>query len=159
MDLRVRPMTADDAALVAGWRYVDKASVYNLDSPRPLLEELDCFHAVTDAGTLIGFCCAGKAARVAGMCEEPDTLDIGMGMDPALMGRGHGAAFGRAVLRYLTSRHPGQALRAVVQDWNQRSLQLTRRLGFADAGELIVRQNGRPVRYRVVVKSSKPSSL
>jgi ribosomal-protein-alanine N-acetyltransferase len=86
------------------------------------------------------------------MTEESATVDIGMGMDPAQVGRGYGAAFGQTVLNYLSESHPSRALRAVVQSWNERSLRLTRRLGFEDAGELTVVQGGRPVAYRVVVK-------
>lgn len=44
-------------------------------------------------------------------------------------------------------------LRAVVQSWNERSLRMTRRLGFEDAGgELTVVMRGRRVPYRVVIR-------
>ena len=147
----MRPMTVDDAALVANWRYEGEASVYNLDSDQPLLAELACYFAVWDGDRLIGFCGTGIAARVPGISAEPGTLDIGMGMDPALVGRGHGASFGQAVLDYLSMRHPGQTLRAVIKDWNARSLRLAQGLGFADIGELIALQSGQPVAYRLLI--------
>ncbi len=100
---------------------------------------------------LIGFCCIGVEARIPGMPEQPEILDVGLGMDPALVGRGAGATFGETVLRYLTERHPGKALRAVVQSWNERSLRLTRRMGFEDIGELTTVQSDQPVSYRVVM--------
>lgn len=148
-------MTTDEAELVATWRYDGAWSVYDLDSPQSLLDDLSCYHsAVMDEG-LIGFCCTGIAARVQGMTEESGVLDVGLGMDPALVGRGDGAAFGQAVLSYLSTEAPDQTLRAVIQDWNARSLALARRLGFTDAGELVVVQRGRPVTYRVLTKSPK----
>jgi len=72
-------------------------------------------------------------------------------MDPALVGQGHGTAFGAAVLSYLADEHPGLTLRVAVQSWNARSLGLARRLGFAEAGELTAMQGGRPVTYRVLM--------
>ena len=99
---------------------------------------------------LIGLCCIGIEARIAGMNEDSAILDVGMGMNPQLVGRGNGAQFGETVLQYLDLHHSGVTLRAVVQSWNERSLRLTRRLGFQEAGELIAIQGGRPVTYRVV---------
>ncbi|MCX2931840.1 hypothetical protein ORI20_16280 [Mycobacterium sp. CVI_P3] len=151
-------MTVAQAGLIATWHYDGAWAVYDLDSAQPLLDRLASYHSVTSDQTLIGFCCTGIAARVPGMTEEPGILDVGMGMDPALVGQGHGAAFGATVLSYLTLRHPGQALRAAVQDWNTRSLRLTRRLGSKDAGEIVVHQGGRPVTYRVVVTCSAAPS-
>jgi ribosomal-protein-alanine N-acetyltransferase len=145
-------MTVDDAEQVARWRYSGDWAIYDLGSARPLIDDLANYQSVLAGTALIGFCCMSEAARVAGMAEEPATVDIGMGMDPARVGRGDGAAFGQTVLSYFAQSYPNRALRAVVQSWNERSLRLTRRLGFEDAGEFTVVQDGRPVAYRVVVK-------
>lgn len=150
--MHAHPMTAHEAVQVAAWRYDDAWSVYDLDSQQPLLDELSCYHSVFADDQLIGFCCTGTAARVAGMTEEPGVLDVGMGMNPQLVGAGRGAEFGGFVLEYLDARYGNQTLRAVVQDWNERSLRLIRRLGFTDAGDLIVLPGGRPVTYRVMTR-------
>jgi len=71
-------------------------------------------------------------------------------MNPQLVGRGNGTRFGQIALQYLDDCHPGMTLRAAVQAWNERSLRLTRRLGFEDAGELTTVQGGRSVSYRVL---------
>lgn len=92
------------------------------------------------------------------MNEEPAILDVGMGMNPKLVGRENGTRFGETVLEYLAVQHPGVTLRAVVQSWNERSLRLTRRLGFQDTGELTVIQSDRPVTYRVVRRPSHRDS-
>ena len=84
--------------------------------------------------------------------KEDPAVDVGMGMDPALVGHGHGAAFGQTVLDHLAETCPGRPLRAVVQAWNQHSLRTTSRLGFEEVGELTTMQDGRPVAYRIVVK-------
>jgi ribosomal-protein-alanine N-acetyltransferase len=143
-------MVVDEAADVAAWRYGGDWSIYDLSTSQPLLDNLPSYYTVVNRAELIGFCCIGIEARIAGMDEDPATLDVGMGMNPQLVGRGNGAQFGEIVLQYLDVHHPGVTLRAVIQSWNERSLRLTRRLGFQDAGELIAVQGGRPVTYRVV---------
>jgi ribosomal-protein-alanine N-acetyltransferase len=97
------------------------------------------------------------SARVAGLSEDPAILDVGIGMDPELIGVGHGAAFGQTVLSYLTERYPS-SLRALVQSWNERSLRLTQRLGFEDVGEFTTVQGGREVAYRIVVRYQRPGT-
>ena len=149
-EARVRPMTVGEAADVATWRYGGEWSVYDLATPQPILDNLSSYYTVVSGEDLIGFCCIGIEARIAGMKVDPAILDVGMGMNPQLVGRGNGARFGEIVLQYLDDCHPASTLRAAVQAWNERSLRLTRRLGFEDAGELIVVQDGRSVNYRVV---------
>lgn len=145
-------MTVDEAVDVANWRYGGDWSVYDLSTPQPVLDNLSSYYTVASGDDLIGFCCIGIEARVAGMKAAPAILDVGMGMNPPqLVGRGNGGArFGEIVLQYLDGCHPGIILRAAVQAWNERSLRLTRRLGFEDAGELIAVQGDRSVSYRVV---------
>lgn len=154
--LHVRRMRDDDASAVATWRYTGDWSVYNLASEHELVDELACYHSVFLDGELIGFFCIGDAARVLGLPEDAETIDVGVGMNPKLVGQGFGQSFGHAVLSYLEANYPNQRLRAVVQAWNARSLQLARRLGFEKAGELPVTQGGRSVAYRVVLRPVRP---
>jgi ribosomal-protein-alanine N-acetyltransferase len=55
-------------------------------------------------------------------------------------------------MAFLAREYPGRQLRALVQSWNERSVRLSRRLGFVDVGEFICVQRGRHVGYRVLVK-------
>jgi [ribosomal protein S18]-alanine N-acetyltransferase len=156
-------MYADDARGVAAWHYRGGWSVYDLPSAQALLDDLDSYHVFTavDADAVVGFCCTGAAARVPELVEDPLFVDVGLGMDPRMVGRGYGAVFGEAVLSHVKGEYPGRRLRAVIQSWNERSLRTTRRLGFTDAGELGCVQHGEQVNYRVVVTvrlSSTPRS-
>lgn len=147
----VRDLTAADAAEIAQWRYEGPWSIYDLPADAELRAE-DGYFAVSDVadGRLVGFCCHGVEARVPGLEAAPGMCDVGVGMDPALTGRGNGEAFGRAALEHLRTLAAGDRLRAAVQTWNQRSLRLTRRLGFAPIGVHRCVQNGGEVEYTVL---------
>lgn len=152
----IRPMSVADAAAVAAWRYRDRWAVYDLPSADALLPELADYRVFADEGVIeadiVGFFCTGAAARVPGLAEDPAVVDVGVGMNPARVGQGGGAAFGRAVLAQVAREHPGRSLRAVVQAWNERSLRLCRRLGFVEVGELA---GG----YRILVRSAESSPV
>jgi RimJ/RimL family protein N-acetyltransferase len=152
----VRPMTADEAVRLAGWRYRDQWSAYDLESPTGVLEELALYRAVVDdADTMVGFVCVGAAARVPGLDADARFIDVGVGMDPDLVGRGSGVAFGEMALGHVAHQHPDLPLRAVIQAWNERSLRVAVRLGFLDVGELI----GSRVHYRILIKPASNSPL
>jgi RimJ/RimL family protein N-acetyltransferase len=152
--LRVGPLRAGDPERIAAWRYGGPWSVYD---PRPgdaPVAAEDGYLAVRDAdGRLVGFCCTGGQARVPGLVEEPGVLDVGVGMDPDLVGRGLGRDFGAAVLAHLVPTTPTvRRLRAVVQDWNTRSIRLAQAMGFAVVGQHVVAQDSAQVRYVVLAR-------
>ena len=146
---RVRAMTAADAELVAGWRYDGDWAVYDQPSVSAFLDQLPLYFVVEDGSGPVGFLCIGAAARVAGMAEEKDTVDLGLGLRPDLTGRGNGQQFGAVVLRFVEARFPSKTVRAAVQSWNARSLSLTRSLGFVPVGELVTSQ----VTYQIVART------
>ncbi len=151
--LVVRPLTPGDAAEIAGWRYDGPYAVYDArpDDAPVCAEGGYLAVAGADGGPLVGFCCVGAQARVPGLDEEPGVVDLGVGMAPAYVGAGNGALFGRAVLEHLRATTDARRFRAVVQSWNERSLRLTRRLGFVEVGRHTAMQGGRPVAYTVLV--------
>jgi ribosomal-protein-alanine N-acetyltransferase len=132
--LRVRDLTVDDIADIATWRYDGPWSVYDSDGR---LDPAEGYWAVVEtageAEQLVGFACLGADARVPGLPEAPGLLDVGLGMRPSLVGQGAGRDFAAAVLDFAATRG-ATGLRAVVQDWNERSLRLVARLGFTRTG-------------------------
>ncbi|MFI6214255.1 GNAT family N-acetyltransferase [Nocardia brasiliensis] len=151
--LVVRPLTVDDARQVVGWQYGGPRRIYNLTADEELPSAADGYMAVADAGSgrLVGFFCTGPEARVPGIAADPGILDLGVGMDPHWVGKGHGKQFGSAVLTELRRDHPSTPVRAVIQAWNARSRQLVRQLGFAECAEHSCIQDGRPVTYVVAM--------
>jgi RimJ/RimL family protein N-acetyltransferase len=132
--MRIRDLTRADLVDIAGWRYDDRWAVY--DSDGPLDPELGYWAVVEgdgEAERLVGFGCLGADARVAGLPEADGVLDVGVGMRPDLVGQGLGPEFATTVLDFARARGATR-LRAVVQDWNTRSLRLVERLGFVRTG-------------------------
>ncbi|CAL9370118.1 hypothetical protein SUDANB95_00843 [Actinosynnema sp. ALI-1.44] len=135
MDFVVTPLTTSHATDITTWRYSGRWSVYDSRPEDGLYEAEEGYSAVVDArdGSLAGFLCVGEEARVPGLAEEPDAVDLGVGMHPAMVGQGHGPAFAGAVLDHLRASGVDR-VRIVVQSWNERSLRLAGRLGFTETG-------------------------
>jgi ribosomal-protein-alanine N-acetyltransferase len=152
-ELIVRSLTVADAEQIARWRYEGPWEVYNPRAEDGLMSDNPAYLAVAGDrdGPLIGFCCAGVEARVPGLSAQDDVLDIGVGMNPAWVGRGHGAEFAGAVLDHYRKTAAVRSLRTVVQAWNERSLRLMRSLGFTEAGDHVCEQDGKQVVYKVLV--------
>lgn len=133
--VEVRPLTPDDAEAVSSWRYEGPWSVYDGKENERISAELG-YHAIEErqGGRFLGFFCLGAHARVPGLEEEPGVLDLGVGLDPAVVGQGRGAGIFGPVLGWVASRSPEHHLRAVVQAWNGRSLRFCQALGFEITG-------------------------
>jgi ribosomal-protein-alanine N-acetyltransferase len=153
---QVRPLTAADATVIAGWRYGGPWSRYDISDPAALSSDLG-YWAVEDAtGRLSGFVCLGAEARVPGLGEEAGVVDVGVGVDPVLTGRGEGRHLIGPVLDWVDARTGRSALRAVVQEWNVRPQRLCRSLGFVDVGRHSVTRDGLAVDY-VVLRRPAPT--
>jgi RimJ/RimL family protein N-acetyltransferase len=153
----VRSLERPDAEAIAAWRYEGPWRAYDSRPDDGLLSAADGYYAVADeAGSLVGYLCLGQEARVPGLAADENVIDIGVGMRPDLVGHGLGRVFGAAVLDYVSGRYGDRPLRAVVQSWNERSLRLTRRLGFREDGTHRCIQDGREVSYTVLVRRPSP---
>lgn len=147
-------MTEFFANEVATWTYFDEWSVYNSSPDSDLFTTETGYLAVVGSEkSLVGFACSGVEARVPGLIERVDALDVGFGMNPVFVGQGLGAEFGAAVMNYFQESTEANHLRVVVQSWNERSLTLARNLGFEEIGIHECDQNGSLVAYTLLLKS------
>jgi RimJ/RimL family protein N-acetyltransferase len=149
--LVVRPLTAAVAEQIATWRYDGQWRTYDSRPEDGLLRAEAGYQAVADpaTGALVGYVCTGAEARVPGLAEKAGVVDVGAGMRPDLVGSRVGSEFGAAVLGHIAV-HAGTGdflLRAVVLDWNERSLRLCARLGFRRVGTHSCEQDGRQNTY------------
>jgi [ribosomal protein S18]-alanine N-acetyltransferase len=128
-----RPMSQLDAEEIAGWRYPPDYSFYNWDAdPDDLAELLNAnaranqYFTVTDAeGSIVGFF-QYKAP------QEHD-VEIGLGLHPALTGRGLGLPFVEAGLDFARDHFEPKIFRLSVASFNHRAITVYERAGFTVA--------------------------
>lgn len=115
------------------------------------------YQAIVDRSSarFLGFVCTGAEARVRGMDAVPGVLDVGVGLDPAIIGQGRGTAIMQPILNCIARTADPREFRAVVQSWNERSLRLCRRLGFRPQGLHVAVQTGKPVEYVVLRREAQ----
>jgi RimJ/RimL family protein N-acetyltransferase len=109
-----------------------------------LLDPANNYFVANDAaGHIVGYCCYGPDARVAGGdYRDPVALDVGLGMRPNLTGRGAGVAFVVAVLAFGRERFGASRFRLSVAAFNRRAIRVYERAGFRETGRF--RRGGSP---------------
>lgn len=83
----------------------------------------------------VGFFCVGKSAQVPsgkhyGVYED-SCIDMGLGIDPQLVGKGSGAKFVLFVLRSIEETRQELPVRLTVAAFNKRAIHLYKKLGFS----------------------------
>ncbi|MDQ4127859.1 MAG: GNAT family N-acetyltransferase [Actinomycetota bacterium] len=138
MRFTLRSITPADAREISRWRYGEPYSRYDGDpaSVASLLEPRFLYHSVYDErGDLAGYFCFGEDARVGtgrrlGVYEKEPALDVGLGMSPELAGRGLGAEFVLAGLRFAKETYSPPAFRLSVASSNRRAVRVYEKVGF-----------------------------
>jgi ribosomal-protein-alanine N-acetyltransferase len=138
-ELRLAPLTREEAELTSKWRYGPELATYDGTAAgiEDMLDPANHYHSIRLDGEYVGYVCVGADARVPDLPAVADVDDIGIGLAPDRVGRGLSRWLLPSVIESLEARGAltGSVLRAVVLDWNGRSLTAAQRAGFALAGE------------------------
>jgi [ribosomal protein S18]-alanine N-acetyltransferase len=137
MNLVSKKMNHDYALEILKWNYEPPYDFYNNEVNNASIGELleENYMAITDLkGSLTGFYCSGKSAQVpagreAGAYNET-AVDVGIGMNPKLTGKGGGKAFFSFILTELQSAFPHSITRLTVAAFNDRAIKLYANMGF-----------------------------
>lgn len=142
MQFFIRKMNEQFAVEILSWKYEAPYDFYNnelcSENIRELLDHM--YYVVVDGNDqLIGFFCTGTAAQVPiGMEYDAyldDHIDIGLGLEPELTGKGYGYSFFTFILQYIKDAHNDRPVRLTVAKFNQRAIQLYEKLGFKKQNE------------------------
>ena len=134
-----RPMDATAARAIARWRYAGAHALYNTAEEE--IEATVCtlctpqhryFAISLRDGGLLGYCCFGEDARVRGGNYPDDALDIGMGIQPCLLGQGLGTHLLQQAIAFANQEYAPPRFRATVAAFNERALRLCRSAGFRE---------------------------
>ena len=134
----LRPLTPPDAAQIATWRYPPPFDLYDSDvDPATYDPPDDDGHGywvvdAEDGSGVIAFVCLGPEGMVPGQTDEPDTLDVGMGIRPDAVSQGIASALVPAVLGAVVAGLRPARLRTAVAAFNERSLRLCRSAGLEE---------------------------
>ena len=138
-ELSWRPMDEAAARAIAGWRYAGAHALYNTAEEE--IEATVCtlctpqhryFAMALRDGGLLGYCCFGEDARVRVGNYPDDALDIGMGIQPCLLGRGLGMHLLQQAIAFANREYAPPRIRATVAAFNERALRLCRSAGFRE---------------------------
>ncbi|MFQ8703435.1 MAG: GNAT family N-acetyltransferase [Eisenbergiella sp.] len=89
----------------------------------------------------------GESARIPtkeSFCYSDDRLDIGLGMHPALCGKGMGYDFVLSGIKYLSQQRPDIRFRLTVACFNERAVSLYKKLGFMIEKTVMHKTLGKP---------------
>lgn len=142
MNLHMKEMNESLATEILSWKYEPAYDFYNNElTEESLAEKLDgTYHALlNEQNELVGFFCVGEAAKVPVGYQQgaytEDLIDIGLGMNPLLVGNGNGTAFCSYILRQVMKRNEGMPIRLSVATFNERAVHLYEQLGFVKKDE------------------------
>jgi [ribosomal protein S18]-alanine N-acetyltransferase len=138
MGLFIKEMNEGLAREILNWKYSSPYDLYNNEFSEEALEELleGSYNAIVNSeGALIGYFCTGKAAQVPIGSQFgayiSESLDIGIGMKPALTGQGNGNEFFSFILKHLLDSTTNLSFRLTVATFNKRAIRLYEKHGFA----------------------------
>ena len=152
--LQLELLSEADARSILEWRYNPPYDWYN---PPPLSDEAIAnlidpqwqFHSIKAGDASVAYASFGNDGRVIGGDYSDPAIDIGLGLAPALTGRGLGAIVLQAILDFAQTTFQSPAARLTVARFNQRAIRLYDRVGF----ELTQEFTHERVAYWVMVKS------
>lgn len=137
-----KEMNKEFAMEILSWRYDKPYDFYNNNVTEEGLQELldGSYSALVDEnGNLTGFFCTGTSAQVPKGNEvgvyDGNWIDIGLGMNPILTGKGYGSTFFSKVLELVRKEKKELPLRLTVAAFNERAIHLYEKLGFKKESE------------------------
>ncbi|PHA00065.1 GNAT family N-acetyltransferase [Bacillus pseudomycoides] len=136
--MNIRALTLEEAEEINVWRYDDPYELYSFTGASETLEELldGTYYGVrNEHNELIGYFCFGDHAQVPGGRDEKlytgeCVVDIGLGMKPALTGKGLGISFLQAGLQFAKEQFRPEKIRLSVAAFNKRAIHLYMKAGF-----------------------------
>ena len=134
----IHKLTIEEAKKINTWTYEEPYSLYSFSGEKEVIEELldgTYYGCCDDQGEFIGYFCFGENAQVPGgrdanLYGGEDLIDIGLGMKPALTGKGMGKEFFQAGIAFATKEFNAKMFRLSVATFNTRAITLYKNIGF-----------------------------
>lgn len=158
MKLEIEKMSESDVMKIFFWKYTPPYDWYNLEESEESVNSFiqDNYVVAKDkTNRMIGFFCYGASAQVSagakfGFYNDSSYLDIGLGLNPILCGRGYGAEFLELGMQYGRKVYGAQKYRLTVADFNERAIRVYQKVGFKEEGFFEARNQIEKVRFIVM---------
>ncbi|TQR19432.1 GNAT family N-acetyltransferase [Psychrobacillus vulpis] len=142
MKLFIEKMNEKMANDILNWKYDKPYDFYNNElTDEEMKERLDgsYFALVDEFNELIGFLCIGETAQVPignqfGVYTD-NFVDMGLGMNPKLVGKGNGFEFCSFIIKFIEEKYKSTPIRLTVAKFNLRAIHLYEKLGFVMENE------------------------
>lgn len=129
-------MTKEAAFEISQWTYPDIYSCYSFDGSSDITELMngEYYVAFDNDNKIIGYICFGKSAQIPTLEKDiyidETALDIGLGLNPALCGKGFGSKFLADGISFAKQKFSASDYRLTVATFNQRAIKVYERIGF-----------------------------
>ncbi len=137
MQLFIKEINEKIAVDILHWKYEAPYDFYNNELNHEAIKEMleNSYYAVLDQNDeVVGFFCYGKSAQVPIGSQfgayQDNFIDIGIGMNPKLTGKGNGTSFFSFILQHIQAIFPHKPIRLTVATFNKRAIRLYEKLGF-----------------------------
>ncbi|MEA1010408.1 MULTISPECIES: GNAT family N-acetyltransferase [Bacillus cereus group] len=134
----IHKLTEEEAMEINTWTYEEPYNLYSFSGEKEVIEELldgTYYGCCDDKGEFIGYFCFGENAQVPGgrdanLYTGENVVDIGLGMKPALTGKGMGKTFFQAGIVFAAKEFKSKHFRLSVATFNIRAITLYKNIGF-----------------------------
>lgn len=130
--------TEEEKAIICEWKYDGVYAVYNND---PYEEQVKrCRGFANPRNNLYSFYDGDRLVGFINLIEEETEVFFGIGVDPALCGRGFGQEICTRACELSHRLYPGEPVYLEVRTWNKRAVRCYEKAGFRIDGEPITQK-------------------
>jgi ribosomal-protein-alanine N-acetyltransferase len=119
------------------WEYPNEYGCYSFkENAIDKLLNGSCYVEQNEEGHPLGYVCLGKSAQMptaSSNVYDSEYIDIGLGLHPALCGKGLGARFLTNCLDFGKATFDTDAFRLTVACFNKRAIKVYKKIGFNTA--------------------------
>jgi RimJ/RimL family protein N-acetyltransferase len=132
------------AEKIANWEYNKPYDIYNMNGDENTIKEIieDDYYSYIYNDIIIGYFCYGKPAIVPNdnskdIYNDDKYLDIGIGMNPKLCGKGKGYNFFKKSVETAYEIYEIKKYRLTVAKFNKRAIKIYKKYGFLKDKEFV----------------------
>ncbi|GLX71361.1 GNAT family N-acetyltransferase [Paenibacillus glycanilyticus] len=158
-DMTIQPLEIEHARQICDWHYAEPYDLYKwpswdkmqkdeIEFGDPVLRRMQYAAVVNREQKLIGF---AQFFPIIGVTR------LGLGLHPALCGRGIGTDFTLLLVREAFRRAPQNSVDLEVLSWNHRAIRVYERAGFVIDDTYVKKTPEGPAEFHCMVYKSNPS--